>query len=97
MSLKYLEQECYFLDSDEIGHFLGGLIKIDFNHTIYQDCIPGREMMNFYNSKREILFEDVGEHVEISSLTWMVLDYLFTYSMRKTTLLAFSELIPICL
>jgi len=93
---KFLEQECYYLDDDELGPFLNELINIDFDHTLYQDHLPGREMVDFYYCKREILFEDMCKHVKISSLTWIVLDYLFPHSLRRTNLLAFSELIQIC-
>ena len=93
---KILENECGIMFVNECNPFLDGLLKMDFNHTLYQDYLPGREMLDFHRSKTYVLFEYVCEYVEHSSLPWMVLEYLFSVPLWKNNMIAFSELISIC-
>jgi hypothetical protein len=93
---KFLEHRCYFLDDGKREPFLDGLLEMGFDHTLYQNFLPGGEMVQFYHDKVNIIFEYIYDHVVVLPLVSIVLKYLFPVTDNVTPIM-FSKFMKKCL
>ena len=91
----FLTNFCYFNYLEETNKFMRKILRMDFEHTLFDDYLP-RGMPTFYRETQSSIQGLVYKYIPLfpREMTEIITNYILPSTRRNMTLLEFAELCP---